>query len=78
MSNINVERLIVPASKYNQRKDEVVRLGMPSTKVGLALAVVEAMELAGQCWDAQKWYANECERLREELARRPCLCKENK
>jgi hypothetical protein len=64
---INSETMIVPPSTYNRRKDEVVKLGLKSTPVALAMAVCEAMELAGQCYDAQKFYANECERLREEI-----------
>lgn len=64
---IDSETLIVTASAFNRRRDTAVMFGRRMTVSGVTLAFGEAMELASQCWDAQKYYANECERLREEL-----------
>lgn len=64
---VDAESLIVPASQYNLANDRLCAIGRKATPVALAEAFAGAFQLASQCWDAQKFYANECERLRDEL-----------
>ena len=55
---VDTETLIVPASKYNLENDKLCAIARRTTPVALAEAFAGAFQLASQCWDAQKFYAN--------------------
>ena len=59
--------LVVSSTEYNKINELVLSQAKPATGIALAFALNTAVQLASRCWDAQKFYADECERLREEL-----------
>ena len=64
---VDTETLIVSRSQYQRSVDAICEAFKSRSDIGRHMAFTSMAMLASQCWDAQKYYANECERLREEL-----------
>jgi len=63
--------LVVSSTEYNRMNELVFAQAKPGTGIALAFALNTAVQLASRCWDAQKFYADECERLKAQLPTRP-------
>jgi hypothetical protein len=71
VSEADGKALVVSNDEYNRQHLLIFSKAGSGKPMDVAMGLHQAMQLASRCWDAQKFYANECERLKAELATRP-------